>query len=144
MSDNAGEPPLKGIRVLDLSRVLAGPFCSMTLSDLGAEVIKVEIPGRGDDTRAYPPFVNGESSYFMSINRGKKSVTLNLKTEEARKALYRIAEKCDVELRFGETHLPQFDVPGGGKSVDSAAQTTTRMLPGADSSGGSHFRMRSM
>ncbi len=98
MSDNAGEAPLKGIRVLDLSRVLAGPFCSMTLSDLGAEVIKVEIPGRGDDTRAYPPFVNGESSYFMSINRGKKSVTLNLKTEEARKALYRIAEKCDVFL----------------------------------------------
>ena len=82
MSGNAGEPPLKGVRVLDLSRVLAGPFCSMTLSDLGAEVIKVEIPGRGDDTRAYPPFVNGESSYFMSLNRGKKSVTLNLKTEE--------------------------------------------------------------
>jgi formyl-CoA transferase/CoA:oxalate CoA-transferase len=98
MSGNAGEPPLKGIRVLDLSRVLAGPFCSMTLSDLGAEVIKVEIPGRGDDTRAYPPFMNGESSYFMSINRGKKSVTLNLKTEEAREALYRIAEKCDVFL----------------------------------------------
>lgn len=98
MSDNAGEPPLKGIRVLDLSRVLAGPFCSMTLSDLGAEVIKVEIPGRGDDTRAYPPFVNGESSYFMSINRGKKSITLNLKSEEAREAFHRIAEKCDVIL----------------------------------------------
>ena len=98
MSSEAGELPLKGIRVLDLSRVLAGPFCSMTLSDLGAEVIKVEIPGRGDDTRAYPPFVNGESSYFMSINRGKKSVTLNLKTEEAREALHRIAEKCDVFL----------------------------------------------
>jgi formyl-CoA transferase/CoA:oxalate CoA-transferase len=98
MSIKAGEPPLKGIRVLDLSRVLAGPFCSMTLSDLGAEVIKVEIPGRGDDTRAYPPYVNGVSSYFMSINRGKKSVTLNLKLEEAREAFHRIAENCDILL----------------------------------------------
>ena len=98
MSIVKGDPPLKGVRVLDLSRVLAGPYCSVTLSDLGAEVIKVEIPGRGDDTRAYPPFVNGVSSYFMSINRGKKSVTLDLKTEEAREALYRIVEKCDVLL----------------------------------------------
>jgi formyl-CoA transferase/CoA:oxalate CoA-transferase len=98
MSGNTRNPPLKGVRVLDLSRVLAGPFCSMTLSDLGAEVIKVEIPGRGDDTRAYPPYVNGVSSYFMSINRGKKSVTLNLKSEEAREAFHRIAEKCDVVL----------------------------------------------
>jgi formyl-CoA transferase/CoA:oxalate CoA-transferase len=70
----------------------------MILSDLGAEIIKVEMPGRGDDTRAYPPFVNGVSSYFMSINRAKKSITLNLKKDEAREALYRIAEKCDVLL----------------------------------------------
>ncbi|MGD2142173.1 MAG: CaiB/BaiF CoA-transferase family protein [Candidatus Bathyarchaeota archaeon] len=98
MSGFKEKPPLNGIRVLDLSRVLAGPFCSMTLSDLGAEIIKVEIPGRGDDTRGYPPFVNGVSSYFMSVNRGKKSVTLNLKKEEAREALYRIAAKCDVLL----------------------------------------------
>ncbi len=98
MSVAKGDPPLKGIRVLDLTRVLAGPFCSMTLSDLGAEVIKVEIPRRGDDTRAYPPFIEGQSSYFMSLNRGKKSVTLNLKTKEARESLYRIAEKCDVFL----------------------------------------------
>ncbi|MFB0557836.1 MAG: CaiB/BaiF CoA transferase family protein [Candidatus Bathyarchaeia archaeon] len=98
MSLEKGDPPLKGVRVLDLTRVLAGPFCSMTLSDLGAEVIKVEIPGRGDDTRAYPPFIKGQSSYFMSLNRGKKSVTLDLKTEEARRAFYRIAEKCDLVL----------------------------------------------
>ena len=98
MSIEKGDPPLKGIRVLDLSRVLAGPFCSMTLSDLGAEVIKVEMPGRGDDTRAFPPFINGASSYFLSINRGKKSITLDLKTDEAREALYRIAERCDVLL----------------------------------------------
>lgn len=57
-----GDPPLKGIRVLDMSRVLAGPYCSMTLSDLGAEIIKVEIPGRGDDTRAFPPFLKGRAA----------------------------------------------------------------------------------
>lgn len=98
MINESSEAPLKGIRVLDLSRVLAGPFCSMTLSDLGAEVIKVEIPDRGDDTREFPPFINGESSYFMSLNRGKKSVTLNLKENAARDVLYKIAEKCDVVL----------------------------------------------
>jgi len=98
VTSNKGIPPLKGIRVLDLTRVLAGPFCSMTLSDLGAEVIKVEIPGRGDDTRAFPPYIDGESSYFMSLNRGKKSVTMNLKDDDATEALHRIAEKCDVVL----------------------------------------------
>ena len=98
MTSNNGGPPLRGIRVLDLTRVLAGPFCSMTLSDLGAEVIKVEIPGRGDDTRAFPPYIDGESSYFMSLNRGKKSVTMNLKDDDATEALHRITEKCDVVL----------------------------------------------
>jgi len=98
MSIVKGDPPLKGIRVLDLSRVLAGPFCSMILSDLGAEVIKIEIPGRGDDTRAFPPFLKGVSSYFMSTNRGKKSVTLDLKTQAAKEALYKLAEKSDVLL----------------------------------------------
>lgn len=90
------QAPLNGIKVLDLSRVLAGPYCTMTLSDLGAEVIKVEIPGSGDDTRGFPPYVNGVSSYFMSINRGKKSITLNLKTPEAREILYDITKKVDV------------------------------------------------
>jgi crotonobetainyl-CoA:carnitine CoA-transferase CaiB-like acyl-CoA transferase len=92
------DPPLKGVRVLDLSRVLTGPFCSMILSDLGAEVIKVEMPGEGDDTRTYPPFIGGLSSYFMSVNRGKKSVTLDLKKAEAREAIYRLAERSDIFL----------------------------------------------
>jgi len=91
-------PPLKGIRVLDLSRVLAGPFCSMTLADLGAEVIKVEMPGTGDDTRAYPPFIGSQSSYFMSANRNKKSITLDLKAKEGQEILHRLAAKCDVVL----------------------------------------------
>ena len=98
MTISPSDPPLKDIRVLDLSRVLAGPFCSMNLSDLGAEVIKVEIPNRGDDTRAYPPFIKGVSSYYMSLNRGKKSITLNLKTEEAVKIVHELVSKCDVVL----------------------------------------------
>ena len=71
---------LEGIRVLDVSRVLTGPYCSLMLADLGADVIKIEMPDKGDDTRAWgPPFVGGESAYCLSINRNKRSVTVNLK-----------------------------------------------------------------
>ncbi len=73
--------PLAGLKVLDLTRVLAGPYCTMVLADLGAEVVKVEVPGIGDDARHFGPFVGTESAYFMSLNRNKKSVTLNLKAE---------------------------------------------------------------
>ena len=73
--------PLDGIRVIDLTRVLAGPFATMLLGDMGAEVIKIEEPGKGDDTRAWPPFAGGEATYFMCVNRSKKSLTLNLKAE---------------------------------------------------------------
>ena len=62
-------PPLHGVRVIDMTRVLAGPFCTMSLGDMGAEVIKVEEPGKGDDTRGWPPFVHGEATYFLSVNR---------------------------------------------------------------------------
>lgn len=90
---------LEGIRVLDVSRVLTGPYCSLMLADLGAEVIKIEMPGKGDDTRAWgPPFLNGESAYFLSINRNKKSVTLNLKAPEGRKILLKLAARSDVFL----------------------------------------------
>lgn len=91
--------PLDGIRVLDLSRILAGPFCSMILADLGAEVIKIEVPKKGDDARSLgPPFIGGESAYFLCVNRDKKSVTLNLKAKEGKEILYKMAEKCDVFL----------------------------------------------
>ncbi|HXH83335.1 MAG TPA: CoA transferase [Candidatus Tectomicrobia bacterium] len=90
--------PLSGVRVLDLSRVLAGPFCSMILGDMGAEVIKVEEPGKGDDTRSWPPLVNGEATYFMAVNRNKKSLTLNLKAPEGRALLERLVRKSDVLL----------------------------------------------
>ena len=90
--------PLSGKKVLDFSRVLSGPFCSMILADLGAEVIKVEIPEGGDDTRSYPPFINDESSYFMSINRGKKSITLNLKEKDALNIVEKLVMECDIVL----------------------------------------------
>lgn len=94
----AAKKPLSGVRVLDLTRVLAGPFCSMILSDMGAEVIKVEEPGKGDDTRSWPTFVGGESTYFMSVNRGKLSMTLNLKPAAGQDVLRKLVTKSDVLL----------------------------------------------
>ncbi|MDP2871915.1 MAG: CoA transferase [Bacillota bacterium] len=89
---------LSGVVVLDLTRVLAGPYCSMVLADLGAEVIKIEAPGTGDDARAFGPFINGESAYFMSLNRRKKSVTVNLKHPKGRDIVLRLAAGVDVIL----------------------------------------------
>ncbi len=88
--------PLEGIIVLDLTRVLAGPFCTMILSDLGAEIIKVEIPGTGDDSRAFGPFIETRSLYFLSINRGKKSISLNLKHPKGKEILRELVKKADV------------------------------------------------
>ncbi len=91
--------PLEGIKVLDLSRALAGPYCTMMLADMGADVIKLEMPGRGDDSRAWgPPFVDGESAYFMSVNRNKKSMTLNLKKEKAMEIIHKLIKQSDVLL----------------------------------------------
>ncbi len=92
---------LRDLVVLDLSRVLAGPYCTMMLADLGAEVIKIELPGTGDDTRAYPPFRtnrNGvqESLYFANINRNKKGITLNLKKPEGKELFRKLVEKADI------------------------------------------------
>jgi len=87
-----------GVRVLDLSRVLAGPFCGMLLADMGAEVIKLEIPGRGDDSRQFPPFVGGESMYYVNLNRGKRSITVNLKTDEGKRLFIELVKRCDVLL----------------------------------------------
>lgn len=87
---------LENIKVLDLSRVLAGPYATMLLADMGAEVIKIESPKTGDDSRAFGPYLEGESAYFMSINRNKKSITLNLKSEEGKKIFWDLVKKCDV------------------------------------------------
>ncbi|AYD03718.1 CoA transferase [Neorhizobium sp. NCHU2750] len=94
--DTAAVRPLDGVKVLDLARVLAGPLCSAMLADLGATVTKIEIPDRGDDSRAFTPHINGESSYFMLVNRGKKSVTIDLKAEEGRALLLDLIRQSDV------------------------------------------------
>ena len=88
--------PLEGIKVLDLTRVLAGPYATMLLCDLGAEVIKIEQPGTGDESRNFGPFKNGFSLYFMSVNRGKRSITLNLKTQRGREIFLQLVKQCDV------------------------------------------------
>ncbi len=88
--------PLAGTLVVDLTRVLAGPYCTMVLADLGARVIKVEPPGTGDDSRHIGPFVNGKSAYFMSINRGKESIALDLKVDADRAILDRLLARADV------------------------------------------------
>jgi CoA:oxalate CoA-transferase len=88
--------PLSGITVVDLTRVLAGPYCTMVLADLGARVIKIETPGSGDDSRRYGPFVNGKSAYFMAMNRGKESIALDLKAPADREIFERLLERGDV------------------------------------------------
>ncbi|KAK3724290.1 hypothetical protein RRG08_043288 [Elysia crispata] len=98
------EPPLKDVRVLDMTRVLAGPYCTMLLADLGAEVIKIERPGCGDDTRSWgPPFIGTESCYFMCVNRSKKSVTLDIKKPEGIKLVKELAAVSDVLV---ENYIP--------------------------------------
>jgi crotonobetainyl-CoA:carnitine CoA-transferase CaiB-like acyl-CoA transferase len=89
--------PLDGVRVVDLTRALAGPYCTLLLGDMGADVIKIELPGTGDETRQWgPPFVAGESSYFMSVNRNKRSVILDLKSPAGIAALHKLTKSADV------------------------------------------------
>ncbi|MGZ9220765.1 MAG: CoA transferase, partial [Anaerolineales bacterium] len=88
--------PLQGIRVLDLSRVLAGPYCTMVLGDLGAEVIKVESP-EGDETRGWgPPFAEGESAYYLCVNRNKRGIVVDFKTQEGLTIIHELAKQSDV------------------------------------------------
>ena len=101
---------LKSIRVLDLTRVLAGPFCTQILGDYGAEIIKIEKPGVGDDTRSWgPPFLSGkastcsESAYFLAVNRSKKSVAVDFRHQKGREIIQRLAKKCDVVV---ENYVP--------------------------------------
>jgi crotonobetainyl-CoA:carnitine CoA-transferase CaiB-like acyl-CoA transferase len=89
--------PLAGIRVVDLTRVMTGPYCTMMLGDLGADIVKIEMPGTGDDTRHWgPPFVGGEALYYLSVNRNKRSIALDLKSEAGKEALWRLIDTADV------------------------------------------------
>ena len=89
-------PPLSGLKIVDLTRVVAGPFCTMMLGDMGAEVLKIEEPRHGDDSRAWAPFLEGTGSFFLALNRSKKSVALDLKTADGAAALRRLIETADV------------------------------------------------
>lgn len=103
--------PLAGIKVLDLTRVLAGPMCTAILGDLGADVIKVENPKKGDETREWgPPFTNGESAYYLCANRNKRSLTLNLKSEEANDIIDKLVKNADVVvLNFIPSRIEKFN-----------------------------------
>lgn len=93
----SAQEPLEGVRVVDLTRILAGPYCTQALADAGADVVKIEEPGKGDDTRGWgPPFVRGESVYYLAVNRGKRGVTLNLKHPQGRQLLWRLLASADV------------------------------------------------
>jgi crotonobetainyl-CoA:carnitine CoA-transferase CaiB-like acyl-CoA transferase len=113
--------PLDGLLVLDFTRVLSGPYCTMLLADMGARVIKVEQPGRGDDTRAWgPPFIDGESAYFLSINRNKESLTLDLKHPSARRVLDPLLQQAGVIVEnFRPGTMERLGLGYDALSVDS-------------------------
>src|SRR5260370_18653395 len=106
------QKPLGGVRVLDLTRVLAGPFCTMNLADLGAEVIKIEMPGRGDDSGTFATTMpSGDSGYFYSVNRGKRSVTLDLRVEGGAAIFLELASKSDVVVEnFSPGTMDRFTI----------------------------------
>src|ERR1700674_3448276 len=92
----ATDGPLSGVTIVDLTRVLAGPYCTMILADLGARVIKVELPAGGDDGRRVGPFIHDKSAYFMSLNRGKESIALDLKDAAGRDTFEQLLARADV------------------------------------------------
>ncbi len=113
---------LKGMKILDVSQIMAGPYCTMGLGDLGADVIKVEKLNGGDDSRQMGPFVNGESTCFFQINRNKRSIGLNLKTEEGKEIFYKLAKEADVIV---ENYRP-----GVTKKLGIDYETIKKMNPG--------------
>jgi crotonobetainyl-CoA:carnitine CoA-transferase CaiB-like acyl-CoA transferase len=121
---NARMPPLDGIRVVDLTRVVAGPFCTMMLGDMGAEVLKIEEPTHGDDSRGWGPFIHGTGAFYYELNRSKKSVALDLKTPDGAAALRRLIETADIlieNFRPGSLAELGFDYP-------SAAALNPRLI----------------
>jgi len=117
-------PPLDGIRVVDLTRVVAGPFCTMMLGDMGAEVLKIEEPAHGDDTRGWGPFVHGTGAFYFELNRSKKSVALDLKTADGAAALRRLIETADVLI---ENFRPG-SLAGLGFDYASASAINPRLI----------------
>lgn len=127
---------LQDIVVLDLTRVLAGPYCTMMLADFGADVIKIEIPVKGDDTRGMGPFVNNSSLYYANVNRNKKSVTLNLKDPKGKELFLAMVKKADVVV---ENYRPGvMDKLGVG--YDVLKEVNDRIIYAAVSGFGSYGR----
>ncbi|WP_301860283.1 CaiB/BaiF CoA-transferase family protein [uncultured Megasphaera sp.] len=136
--------PLQGIRVLDLTRVLSGPYCTMLLADMGAEVIKIETPVHGDDSRAYPPFDNGISAYYANLNRNKKSMVLNLRDEKGKEVLRQLIKISDVfvenfkpgtiaKMGFSYEEVKKLNPQIIFASISGFGQTGPyRLLPGYD------------
>lgn len=129
-----GYRPLSGIRVLDLSRVLAGPYCTAMLADLGAEVIKIEAPEHGDDSRHLGPFFDGESVYYGLINRGKRSIELDFKRPEHRQHLYRLVAEADVVVENFRPSVTQ----RLGIDFDTLRQHNSRLIYVSISGFGQH------
>jgi crotonobetainyl-CoA:carnitine CoA-transferase CaiB-like acyl-CoA transferase len=122
VSQPANAPPLAGVRIVDLSRVLAGPYATMTLADLGADVVKIEHPAGGDETRTWgPPFAGGESAYFLSVNRGKRSVALDLKDPDGRALALELCARADVVIENFR--------PGGATRLGLDYETVRKRRP---------------
>lgn len=121
--------PLSGVTVLDLTRVLAGPYCTMMLQDLGARIIKIEMPGKGDDSRSFGPFLKDMSLYFASINRGKESLALNLKSEEGKTIFRSLVKKADIVI---ENYRPG-TMEKLGLSYEELAELNPRLIYAAAS-----------
>ncbi len=127
---------LSNIRVLDLTRVLAGPYCTMMLADMGAEVIKIEIPGKGDDTRNFGPYKNGSSMYYANVNRNKKGVSLNMKVPEAKALFLEMVKKADMVV---ENYRPGV-MDKLGLGYDVLKEVNPRIIYGAVSGFGCYGR----
>jgi CoA:oxalate CoA-transferase len=144
VAEKVNMPPLTGLKVIDLTRVLAGPFCTMMLGDMGADIVKIEEPELGDEARGWAPFIGHESSYFLSVNRNKKSVALDLKTDRGRAALRALVESADVlvenfrpgslsELGFGYREVARLNPGLVYCSISGYGQSGPRAdLPGYD------------
>jgi crotonobetainyl-CoA:carnitine CoA-transferase CaiB-like acyl-CoA transferase len=113
--------PLEGIRVLELGNFIAGPFCGMLLGDMGADVIKIERPAKGDQTRAMPPLVNGESASFAALNRNKRSLVLDLKQQQARDVVHALVATSDVFLENNR--------PGALEAIGLGVRIGLRLRP---------------
>ena len=141
MERSSGSLPLAGVRVADLSRVLAGPYCTMVLADLGADVVKVERPEGGDETRSWgPPFAGGEAAYYLSVNRGKRSCALDLSQPEGRALALELCARADVVIenfkvggaeRLGVGYEDVRAHNPGSSTARSPASARTAARPGA-------------